>query len=111
MISFAKSIFDEASAMPKEGELVELCRPEKAQGRKVLVYSTYTGKRDATRRLKRVLEKEGLKVAVLLSRVDTSRREDWIADQVEKGTDVLITNPELIKTGLDLLDFPTIAFM
>ena len=25
--------------------------------------------------------------------------------------DVLITNPELVKTGLDLLDFPTIVFM
>jgi len=24
---------------------------------------------------------------------------------------VLITNPELVKTGLDLLDFPTIVFM
>ena len=24
---------------------------------------------------------------------------------------MLITNPELVKTGLDLLDFPTIAFM
>ena len=27
------------------------------------------------------------------------------------GIDVLITNPELVKTGLDLLEFPTIVFL
>ena len=34
-----------------------------------------------------------------------------IAEQLDRGIDVLITNPELVKTGLDLLDFPTIVFM
>ncbi|MFA1013537.1 DEAD/DEAH box helicase, partial [Pseudomonas tremae] len=79
--------------------------------RKVLAYSVYTGTRDTTSRMKRVLEQSGLKVAVLRASVDTARREDWILDQVDRGVDVLITNPELVKTGLDLLDFPTIAFM
>ncbi|WP_341539217.1 helicase-related protein, partial [Pseudomonas viridiflava] len=77
----------------------------------VLAYSVYTGTRDTTSRIKRVLEQSGLKVAVLRASVDTARREDWILDQVDRGVDVLITNPELVKTGLDLLDFPTIAFM
>ena len=58
-----------------------------------------------------MLEQAGLKVAVLRASVDTSRREDWILDQVDRGIDVMITNPELVKTGLDLLDFPTIAFL
>jgi len=52
-----------------------------------------------------------LKVAILRSSVETGKREDWIADQVDRGIDVLICNPELVKTGLDLLDFPTIVFM
>ena len=43
--------------------------------------------------------------------VETSKREDWVADQVERGVDVVITNPELVKTGLHLLEFPTIVFM
>ena len=34
-----------------------------------------------------------------------------MADQVDRGVDVVITNPELVKTGLDLLEFPTIVFM
>ena len=29
--------------------------------------------------------------------VDASRREDWIAEQLDRGIDVLITNPELVK--------------
>ena len=58
-----------------------------------------------------LLEARGFKVAVLRASVDAAKREDWVADQVERGIDVLITNPELVKTGLDLLEFPTIAFM
>ncbi|AVS92453.1 DEAD/DEAH box helicase [Paracidovorax avenae] len=110
-LAFVPSQFHDMEVMPKERELIEICRQEKALGRKTLVYTTYTGKRDTTSRLKRILELEGFKVAVLRATVDASRREDWIAEQVDRGIDVLITNPELVKTGLDLLDFPTIVFM
>jgi len=96
---------------PKEAEMIRICRENKAQGRRVLVYTTYTGKRDTTARLKSLLEAEGFKAAVLRASVGTSKREDWILSQVDRGVDVLITNPELVKTGLDLLDFPTIVFM
>ncbi len=74
-------------------------------------YTVYTGTRDTTSRLKVLLEQEGFRVAVLRASVDASRREDWIAEQLDRGIDVLITNPELVKTGLDLLEFPTIVFM
>ncbi|MCX5470187.1 DEAD/DEAH box helicase [Alcaligenes sp. A-TC2] len=104
-------VFQEAELTPKEQQLLDLCKQEKAQGRKVLVYSIYSGTRDTTARLKSHLEMNGFKVAVLRASVDAARREDWVADQVERGIDVLVTNPELVKTGLDLLEFPTIAFM
>ncbi|WP_122267502.1 helicase-related protein, partial [Pseudomonas syringae] len=110
-LAFVPSIFEDDELMPKEQALLDLCLAEKARNRKVLAYSVYTGTRDTTSRMKRVLEQSGLKVAVLRASVDTARREDWILDQVDRGVDVLITNPELVKTGLDLLDFPTIAFM
>lgn len=110
-LSFVPKVFDENELMPKEAELIEICKQEKAAGRKVLVYSTYTGVRDTTSRLKIQLEKAGFKVAVLRSSEPTETREDWILNQVDRGIDVLITNPELVKTGLDLLDFPTIVFM
>jgi hypothetical protein len=96
---------------PKEAEMIRICRENKARGRRVLVYTTYTGKRDTTSRLKALLEADGFRAAVLRATVGTSKREDWILSQVDRGVDVLITNPELVKTGLDLLDFPTIVFL
>ena len=110
-LAFVPAQFNELEVMPKERELIEICKQEKAAGRKTLVYSVYTGTRDTTSRLKVLLEQEGFKVAVLRASVDASRREDWIAEQLDRGIDVLITNPELVKTGLDLLEFPTIVFM
>jgi hypothetical protein len=111
LLAHVQSIFSDHELSPKESELLNICRREKAAGRKVLVYSIYSGTRDTMSRLKRLLEKEGFKVAVLRASVDTSRREDWIAEQLDRGIDVLITNPDLVKTGLDLLEFPTIVFM
>ena len=110
-LAFVPSIFADEQRMPKEQALIDLCLAEKAKGRKVLAYTVYSGTRDTTSRLKRLLEQAGLKVAVLRASVDTARREDWILDQVDRGVDVLVTNPELVKTGLDLLDFPTIVFL
>lgn len=110
-LAFVPAQFNELEVMPKERELIEICKQEKAEGRKTLVYSVYTGTRDTTSRLKVLLEQEGFKVAVLRASVDASRREDWIAEQLDRGIDVLITNPELVKTGLDLLEFPTIVFL
>lgn len=111
LLASVPAIFGDEDLMPKEQALLDLCLEEKAKGRKVLAYAIYTGRRDTTTRLKKALEQAGLKVAVLRSNVDTSKREDWIFDQVDRGIDVLICNPDLVKTGLDLLDFPTIAFL
>ena len=48
---------------------------------------------------------------MLRATVEAEKREDWLFEQVERGVEVVITNPELVKTGLDLLEFPTLAFM
>jgi hypothetical protein len=110
-LGYAPAVFDEGTMSPKEEKLLEVCKQEKAQGRKVLVYTVYSGTRDTQSRLKAQLTQAGFKVAVLTSTVDAVKREDWIMEAVDRGVDVVITNPELVKTGLDLLDFPTILFM
>ncbi len=110
-LSFVPAVLEEGELSAKELALVEICKVNKAKGRKVLVYTVYTGKRDTASRLKCLLDQAGFKVAVLRSSVGTDKREDWIMDQVDRGIDVLVCNPELVKTGLDLLDFPTICFM
>jgi SNF2 family DNA or RNA helicase len=111
LLHHQSAVFDESESTPKEAELLRLCKAEKAEGRKVLAYTVYTGTRDTSARLKTMLESHGLKVAVLRASVDAAKREDWVAEQVERGIDVLVCNPELVKTGLDLLEFPTIVFM
>ena len=110
LVAHAKAL-SEKKLYPKEKRLIELCKKEKALGRKVGVYCVHTGKRDITGRIKSVLEKAGLKVIVLKSNtVKAEKREDWINQHAKNGIDVLICNPALVKTGLDLLGFPTLAF-
>ena len=95
---------------PKEEWLIEYIRRERREGRRVMVYATYTTKHDVTARLNQVLTDAGFKVAVLKAAVPTDRREAWIEKQVEEGVDVVLCHPRLVQTGLDLLDFPSIVF-
>lgn len=111
LLASAPALFDSVTPMPKEKRLLELCRQARKVGRKVLVYTVYTGTRDTSTRLKLLLEEAGFKVAVLRASVEASKREDWLLEQVDRHVEVVITNPELVKTGLDMLEFPTIVFM
>jgi hypothetical protein len=95
---------------PKEEWLVEKCLEEKRQGRKVLVYVRQTATRDIQPRLAELLGKAGLRVVTMHSSVGTGKREAWVNRQVKNGLDVLLCNPRLVQTGLDLVDFPTVIF-
>jgi hypothetical protein len=95
--------------LPKEQWLASFCRTERAAGRKVLVYIRQTGTRDIQPRLREVLQRSGLRAVVLPGSVEARKREAWIASRVN-GLDVLLTNPKLVETGLDLIQFSTIVF-
>ena len=96
---------------PKEKALVDLVAAERMQGRQVLVYATHTGTRDITGRMDDILTRYGFRVAVMKAdAVAPDRREAWVAEKVEQGIDVMICHPRLVQTGLDLIDFPTIAW-
>ena len=97
---------------PKEQALIDLVKQEKAAGRRVLVYVTHTGTRDITERMDDFLTQAGFRTSVLKSTTTakTDQRENWINQRVKNGLDVLICNPRLVQTGLDLVDFPTICW-
>lgn len=96
---------------PKEKWLVELCQAERARGRRVLVYCRQTATRDITPRLLALLTQAKLRADVLKASVGASQREDWLHKRVKQGMlDVLITNPKLVETGLDLVDFHTVVW-
>lgn len=86
---------------PKEQELLDICLKEKTEGRQVWVYTTMTDKHDTCERLKSILSGAGLSVGILRAKVKPDEREQWIYDN-GKGIDVMISHPELVKTGLDL---------
>lgn len=51
-----------------------------------MVYITHTERRDLSPRLRMVLEREGLRVAVLKSdTVAADRREEWLGSRVREG--------------------------
>ncbi|MCY3603079.1 MAG: helicase C-terminal domain-containing protein, partial [Chloroflexi bacterium] len=67
--------------------------------------------RDITGRMEDFLSRHGFRVAVMKAdAVPPERREAWVAKRVEEGVDVLVCHPRLVQTGLDLVEFPTIAW-
>jgi hypothetical protein len=101
---------DRNKLYPKEQTLLDDVNAELAQGRRVQVFATFTGRHDVTARLKWVFEQAGLRTAVLKSTVATDVREAWYEARLKEGVQVVICHPKLVETGLDLLEFPTIYF-
>jgi len=97
---------------PKEEWLVEMIREELAQGRNVGVFLRQTRTRDIQPRLEQIIREHipEARPFVLKGSVDPDRRESLVQQQLEAGCNVLITNPRLVSTGLDLVAFPTLAF-
>ncbi|HTT20318.1 MAG TPA: hypothetical protein VMG82_15320, partial [Candidatus Sulfotelmatobacter sp.] len=88
----------------KDRKLIEEIRKELAEGRRCQVFAVYTNKHDVTARLRRILDGEGIRAAVLRASVDTSKREAWYARQVKDGVQVVICHPKLVETGLDYVE-------
>jgi len=102
----------EIDLLPKEERLLAILAAEKKLGRKVAVFLEHTGTRDLLPTLEQKLGRKGLTPLILRSQaVKPEHREDWLKERMDTGQyDCLICNPNLVKTGLDLLDFPTIIF-
>lgn len=103
---------DEDRLYAKERWLIDTVRDELAQGRGVAVFCRQTGTRDIQPRIERLLKQHVplAKPFILKGSVQADRREELLNRQVEMGTNVLVCNPRLVQTGLDLLAFPTIVF-
>jgi SNF2 family DNA or RNA helicase len=102
----------EVALLPKEEKLLDLVQNEVFQGRKCLVCLEHTGTRDLIPTLADRLEGVGLNPLILrANHPPVAEREKWIRAMMAGGNyDVMIANPNLIKTGLDLIEFPTLVF-
>jgi hypothetical protein len=97
---------------PKERALLYTIARELAAGRKCGVFLRQTGSRDIQHRIERLIRDHvpGAKPFILHSTVAPVRRAPVLDEQVRKGTNVFLCNPELVKTGIDLVEFPTLIF-
>ncbi|MDR3715930.1 MAG: DEAD/DEAH box helicase [Puia sp.] len=98
--------------LPKEERLLEILATEKHQGRKVAIFLEHTGTRDLIPILQKKIIQRGFSPLILRSdTVQTENREEWLKKQLDTDEyNCLLCNPNLVKTGLDLLEFPTIVF-
>jgi superfamily II DNA or RNA helicase len=96
----------------KEQALMDLVRAELAEGRACVVYVRQTQTRDLQPRLAELLKAHvpDAKPYILKNTVTAERREATLEAQVKAGANVVICNPELVKTGLDLVAFSTLIY-
>lgn len=76
----------------------------------VLVYTYYDSNNDINSIIYDRLQQEGIKTAILKSSTSAMKRIEWFEKKKEEGVRVVICNPGMVDTGLDLLDFTTIVF-
>jgi hypothetical protein len=104
--------YGEDRIFSKEQALIDLVRNELTADRPCVIYFRQTATRDVQPRFERLLREHipDARPFILKNTVDAERREKVIEAEVAKGCNVLICNPELTKTGLDLIFAPTIIF-
>jgi superfamily II DNA or RNA helicase len=104
--------YGEDRIFAKEQALIDLVRSELDQNRPCVIYIRQTATRDIQPRIERLI-RQNVPLAntfILKNTVEAERREAVIEAEVVKGTNVVISNPELVKTGLDLVFAPTLIF-
>ena len=94
----------------KEEALLDLVRERLDNGEKVLVYYSFVNKSDIGKSLVEMFEENDIKAYEMKSSIAPDKREEWVENHLKKGMDVMICNPSLVETGLDLLEFTSIIF-
>ena len=94
----------------KEEALLELVKEKIENGEKVLVYYTWVNKTDIGKSLIELLKENNIDAREMKSSVKPDEREIWVERNLEDGMQVMICNPSLVETGLDLLEFTSIVF-
>lgn len=94
----------------KDLKVLELVQEKIAKGENVLIYLSFVNKTNCMERLESMFKMAKIKACSLTSSVSSKNREEWIDKKVRAGYKVLICNPSLVETGLDLLSFTNIIF-
>lgn len=101
--------------LPKEDKLIEIVKQEYSENRKVWIYcdfnsgGNYMNGIPLPKKIKSILENEGLKVFILTTSASTYDRKE-IIDKNKDKYDVFICNPRLVNVGINLTFCPTYIF-
>lgn len=93
----------------KDRVTLDLIKRKVEAGGRVLLYVNWVRLDTRKRLLSRLLE-NGIRAEIMEENVTPRKREKWVEDRVSQGVQVLITNPSLVETGLDLNHFTTLIF-
>ena len=93
----------------KDRRTLEIIRRKVNAGERVLLYVNWV-RLDSRTRLKRFLTDAGVRAEIMEDTVPPRGREEWVANHLRQGMQVMIVNPNLVETGLDLNDFTTLIF-
>ncbi len=104
-----KGFGDSNVLQPKDEQVMELIDKKIAAGERVIIYTAWT-RLDTQTKLHKALTEKGISAAILDQRVPTVKREAWVDKRLAEGVKVLIVNPALVETGLDLNAFTTLIF-
>ena len=104
-----QNIGDSDVLQPKDEKVIELIEKKIAAGEKVIIYTAWT-RLDSQDKLFKALNERGIPTVILKPTVKTIDREQWVEKKLQSGVKVLITNPALVETGLDLNAFTTLIF-
>ena len=95
--------------LPKEEAVMELVERKIAAGENVLIYTNWT-RLDTQSKLLKLITEADYRAEIMPAKVPPRKREKWVADRLSEGMQVLIANPSLVETGLDLNAFTTLIF-
>jgi hypothetical protein len=117
--AYTPPAYSDDRVLPHHAWLADYAAAQVARGRRVLVYAEHTATNDlmpdvAQKITALAAERHGatLKVAVLRSTtVKPGERRAWFAAREADGVNVVLCNPKLVKTGLNLIAWPSIVVL
>ena len=104
-----ENIGDADTLGEKEQKTLEIVNAAIQNGERALIYTSWV-RTDSQQKLKKLLTDEGYRTEILTDKIKTTNREEWVQKKLAAGMQVLIVNPSLVETGLDLNAFTTLVF-
>lgn len=89
--------------------MLEVVQRKIAAGEHVLIYTSWV-RSDSQKKLHKLLTESGIRTEIMSEKVRPDEREDWVQKRLAAGMQVMIANPCLIETGIDLNTFTTLIF-